>query len=60
MTEPWEDYTDPLDRFSNEVFDLIDRWRSKTADDKLSVAQIVGALHIAAHSVTAETLEEDE
>ncbi len=41
----------PFERFAEELDALIDRWRVKPADDRLSAGQVVGALTFAAFNI---------
>ena len=38
------EYTDPHDRFCDELDELVERWANKPEDDQLRISQMVGAL----------------
>ena len=38
----------PLERFSDELYDLLMRWRNKPDDDRLTTCEAVGVLVILA------------
>jgi uncharacterized protein (DUF2126 family) len=48
----------PFETFCNELDALIQRWRDKPEDDKLSSGQVVGALQFAAHNIMQDAREQ--
>lgn len=55
MSEP---YTNNYDRFCDELDELVQKWRDKPEDDKLSHGQCVGALLFAAHNLMQDARED--
>lgn len=49
-----------LERFVQELDDLIEKWSNSPLDDRLTVSAVVGALHIKMHAISANALAESE
>ena len=47
-------YENPITRFSDELDALVDRWRKKPEDDRLSYGEMVGALSFRIHTLNKE------
>lgn len=50
--------TCPFDRFCNELDALVQRWRDKPEDDRLSHGQVVGALAFCQHNLIADARDD--
>ena len=48
-----------FETFCDELEALVDRWREKPMDDKLTRAQVVGAMEFVQHKILSEADEED-
>ncbi len=50
---------DPQTRFLEELFELLGRWSEKPADDRITVAQLIGCLEIVKVQYLHRHAEED-
>ena len=55
-----EEYTDPLERFGDELDALIRHWQDKPEDDRLTGGEIVGALEFRKHTIIQEIIRRYE
>ena len=51
---PMEPAMEPYARFCDELDELVDKWRDKPEDDRLTHAEVVGALEYAKFKLLGE------